>query len=59
MLNTNYNDAHVKGARFGMYKGEKYTFTHRDPSTGKIWGEDVPNGKELGKWVAADSITWL
>lgn len=46
-------------ARYGYYKGQKYVFTHRDPDTGELWGEDIPVGKnptEYGKWVPGDSV---
>lgn len=46
-------------ARYGYYDGKKYVFTHRDPDTGALWGEDIPVGKnpvEFGKWVQADQV---
>ena len=53
------NESRVFFARYGYYNGGKYTFTHRDPQTGDLWGEDIPVGKnpiELGKWVSGDSV---
>lgn len=52
-INNLYN------ARYGFYNGGRYTFTHRDPQTGDLWGEDIPVGSspvEYGKWVPADSV---
>lgn len=46
-------------ARYGYYNGGKYLFTHRNPKTGELWGEDIPVGKnpiEYGKWVSGDSV---
>ena len=53
------NDYNLYNARHGRYKGKQYTFTHRDPQTGDLWGEDIPVGKkstELGCWVQGDSV---
>ena len=53
------NDYNLYNARHGRYKGKMYTFTHRDPQTGDLWGEDIPVGKkptEYGCWVHADSV---
>ena len=56
------NDAGVKNARMGHYDGGTYLFTHRNPSNGKIWGEDIPvkeGSSELGKWVPSDRVEFL
>ena len=53
------NQSNVFFARYGIYKGQKYVFSHRDPVTGELWGEDIPVGKspvEYGKWVPGDSV---
>ena len=56
------NDANTFTARLGMYDGQLYTFTHRNPSTGELWGEDIPvgrrdNGKPIyGTWVRAEKV---
>ena len=53
------NEAHVYFAKYGYYKGGRYKFTHRDPQTGDLWGEDIPVSKnpiEFGKWVPVDSV---
>lgn len=53
------NQNNLYFARYGYYGGSKYTFTHRDPATGDLWGEDIPVGKspvEYGEWVSGDSV---
>lgn len=53
------NDYNLYNARHGRYKGKMYTFTHRDPQTGDLWGEDIPVGNkpvEYGRWVPGDSV---
>ena len=53
------NQCGIYFARRGHYNGGIYTFTHRDPQTGDLWGEDIPVGKapvEYGKWVPGDSV---
>lgn len=53
------NQNNLYNARRGHYNGGIYTFTHRDPATGDLWGEDIPVGKspvEYGKWVPGDSV---
>ena len=60
MKNGAANDAGVYYAQSGKYKGVESVFTHRDPDTGLIFGEDIPvkNGGhiEYGKWVEYGSI---
>ena len=59
------NDAGVVNARMGHYCGDTYLFTHRNPSNGKVWGENIPvldfKGRpvELGKWVPSDQVTFV
>ena len=53
------NQSNVYFARYGIYKGQKHIFSHRDPVTGELWGEDIPVGKnptEYGRWVPGDSV---
>lgn len=53
------NDAGVFNARHGIYKGDgkKYTFTHRNPSSGYLYGEDIPiANNSYGKWVSPDDV---
>ena len=54
------NEVGVYFARRGHYNGGNYTFTHRDPKTGELWGEDIPTGKkspiEYGMWVPGESV---
>lgn len=62
-FNRGQNDAGVVNARMGRYNGGTYLFTHRDPSNGKLWGEDIPvwSGKtlELGAWVNSDQVEFV
>ena len=39
--------------------GKKYLFTHRDPKTNMIYGEDISDGKNLGKWVHSEEVTFI
>ena len=53
------NQSNLYFCRYGYYAGGKYTFTHRDPATGDLYGEDIPVGKspvEYGKWVPGDQV---
>lgn len=59
MMTKVENEAGVYFARKGHYNGGNYTFTHRDPKTGDLWGEDIPVGKnpiEYGAWVPGESV---
>lgn len=63
-MNGVRNEAGVVNARIGIYNGEKSVFTHRNPVTGMVFGEDLkvhyPNGHyELGRWVPSDSVEWM
>lgn len=63
-MNSVSNEAGIVNARVGIYNGEKSVFTHRNPDTGMIWGEDLKvrysNGHyDLGRWVPSDSVEWL
>lgn len=57
------NDSGMKNAKVGMYNGKPYTFTHRNPKTGELYGEDIPvSSKEYGvygKWVPAEKVTFV
>lgn len=46
-----------KYGRKGLYNGLTCLFTHRDPNTGKVWSDDLCEGK--GKWVWPEHIKWL
>ncbi len=53
------NIYNLYNCRYGFYKGQKHLFTHRDPATGDLWGDDIPVGKnpvEYGAWVPGDSV---
>ena len=53
------NESRVFFARYGYYNGSKYKFTHRDPKTGELFGDDIPVGKNpvtFGKWVSGESV---
>ncbi len=54
------NENNVYFAKKGMYDGEIYTFTHRDPKSGELWSDDIHVKKtgEFGKWVSADSVSF-
>lgn len=53
------NESGIMNARYGMYKGNNYLFTHRDPKTGYVWGEDIPvDLHAYGCWVPYDSVRW-
>lgn len=59
MMTKVENEAGVYFARKGHCNGGNYTFTHRDPKTGDLWGEDIPVGKnpiEYGIWVPGESV---
>lgn len=57
------NDAGVFNARRGIWKGVNSVFTHRNPKTGKLWGEDIPVFSriyaERGMWVPADEVKFV
>ena len=59
------NDYNLYFARYGVYGGRAYTFTHRDPQTGNLWGEDIPEKNDKGKvvaygmWVPGDKVRFL
>lgn len=56
------NEEGVFNAVMGDYNGGVHLFTHRDPKSGMIWGEDIPvkgnkaGSTELGAWVAPESV---
>lgn len=51
----------------GTYRGKTYVFSHRNPETGEVWSDDIPdiqfvNGKSVmvyGDWVPFDSVKWV
>lgn len=56
------NSAGVYNARQGHWNGGKYVFTHRNPQSGDLYGEDIPEvsdsgHKTYGKWVPAEEVT--
>lgn len=57
------NDAGIKNARHGIWNGQKSVFTHRNPETGAVFGEDlaIRIGKKLeyGRWVPADEVEFV
>ena len=53
------NEYHVKFAQLGMYAGKECVFTHRNPKTDEVWGEDIPNGREFGKWVDKRKVKFI
>ena len=50
----------IEVGRKGMYAGNVYVFTCRDPKSGNVWSDDIPNGPKIpdGRWVDADSVHW-
>ena len=56
-LESTKNVSGVKNARIGRYKGKQYVFTHRNPHTGEVWSDDIPDRQgEPGKWVPSDQV---
>lgn len=53
------NQSGVFGARIGVWKGQKSVFTHRNPKNGKIWGEDLRNGNDVGMWVNPEEVRFI
>lgn len=51
----------------GIYGGQTYIFSHRNPQTGEVWSDDIPvvefvKGKPVtvyGDWVPFDSVKWV
>ena len=51
----------------GIYGGQTYIFSHRNPQTGEVWSDDIPftqfiGGKPVtmhGMWVPFDSVKWV
>lgn len=55
------NESGVMKARFGVYKGVKCLFTHRNPKNGEVYAEDFPVNQKhgvYGTWVPNDSVQW-
>lgn len=57
------NESGVFNARYGMWKGKKYLFTHRNPGNAMLYGEDIPvkenSNTVYGKWVPSDEVTLM
>ena len=55
------NNSGILNARYGIYDGKKYLFTHRNPSNGYWWSDNIPNekGSPDGRWVSADKIKFI
>ena len=51
----------------GIYGGKTYIFSHRNPQTGDVWSDDIPNMQIInnkpvivyGMWVPFDSVKWV
>lgn len=56
------NNDGIFNARYGKVNGVVYTFAHRDPDNGRIYGEtdcqSVPEEKRCG-WFNSDSVEFL
>lgn len=71
------NDAGIFGARMGRVslmvpEGKKTSrkasitsvFTHRNPKTGDVYGEDIPTRSSdgnivIGRWVPSSDVEWF
>ena len=55
----------MRFGRKGIYKGKTYTFTHWNPKTNEVWGDDIMAGKDslglpvYGKWVPKKAVKFL
>lgn len=59
---SNIRNSHgVINARKGIYDGKEYVFTHRNPSNGYLWCDDIPvKGTNMyGRWVSPDSVQFI
>ncbi len=67
-MDENYHYG-VVGVREGLCanelgKVERSMFTHRNPNTGEVYGEDLTNRDEdvrkcKGKWVRPEEVVWI
>lgn len=53
------NESGVFGARIGVWNGQRSVFTHKNLKNGKIWGEDLRIGNNVGMWVNADEVKFI
>lgn len=59
--------ARTRFCKKGIYGGQTYVFSHRNPQTGEVWSDDIPvvqfiRGKKVtyyGMWVPFDSVKWV
>ena len=55
----------MRFGRKGIYKGKTYTFTHWNPKTNEVWGDDILDHRDsvglpvYGKWVHRDKVCFL
>ena len=55
----------MRFGRKGIYKGKTYTFTHWNPKTNEVWGDDILERRDsvglpvYGKWVSRDKVKFL
>lgn len=60
------SESGVTNARWGRVGGKRTLITHRNPTNGECWCEDIPDnraswdgsfsGKQVGKWVPSDKV---
>lgn len=45
----------------GIYHGDLYNFTHRNPKNGYLWADDLYDHAQrmFGKWVPAEKVKLL
>lgn len=53
------NNSGVFNARKGIYNGRQCVFTHRNPSNGYLWSDDIPVGYEWGMWVRPEEVQFI
>ena len=55
----------MRFGRKGIYKGKTYNFTHWNPKTNEVWGDDILDHKDsvglpvYGKWVPQKVVKFL
>lgn len=42
--------------RVGKVGGKETIVSHRDPTNGKLWCEDIRDGDFNGKWIDSDKV---